>query len=748
MQIGDNMLHINDWKIKKFLIFIFTINVAMWGVISLESMHSHMGLLRQIIGFIYLTLVPGACILRILKLHKLSNTEVISYSVGLSLAILMFTGLSMNIVYPHIGIHKPISLIPLLITISLIMLILCALSYIRDKNYINPGTYVNPGTINIGDALSPPALFLIAIPFISIFGAHLLNYKYNNIFLLLLIPILGVIAFLITYNLFIPAKLYAFAIYIIGLSLLLHGALISMYISGYDIHLELYLADLVRTNSVWDPEFVSNVNAMLSIVMLAPIYSIVLDLGLVWVFKVVYPIIFSLVPICLYRVYVTQTNSKVAFLSCFFFVSLFVFYSDMLQLARQQIAELFFVLLILLMINKNMDKTSKSFLLVVFGASISVSHYGLAYVYIIFVLLTLLILCFDGKYSMQKIFGGMANSDDTSRNTNGIISPTFVIFFIIFTLGWYMYVTKSWTFFTIVQIGHNIVFSIISEFLNPDACQGLAIILDKKTSLLHDLFKYVHLLTLALITLGVISSLLSVHKDITKFVHEYRIFSLISFTICISGIILPYFASSINTSRLYHLNLFILAPFCIIGGITIFWVICRIVGLSFNEKHFEISLPLVSVILVIYLLFNTGWIFEIAGQPIRPTLNSTLDGPYFTDKEVSSAKWLVKVKSNDPIYADEYRRLLLYGLTWMQTREINNDQFKDIIADDAFYIYLGTLNVKEHRMIIRNTKGVVVDLKYMSLRDIFSDMFDGTNKIYANDGAAVYYHRASYLALP
>ncbi|MCK4454446.1 hypothetical protein KAU51_03890, partial [Candidatus Parcubacteria bacterium] len=154
----NNPFQINDWEIKKFLKVVLAIQLAMWGVISLDAIGLQIPIIRQFIGFIYLTFVPGIILLRILKLHKLGNIETLLYTVGLSIATLMFTGLFMNTIYPLFGFSRPISITPLIITISVVVLILCILSYVRDKDFSDPSS------IDVGDVLSPPALFLCLIP--------------------------------------------------------------------------------------------------------------------------------------------------------------------------------------------------------------------------------------------------------------------------------------------------------------------------------------------------------------------------------------------------------------------------------------------------------------------------------------------------------------------------------------------------------------------------------------------------------
>lgn len=124
----------NDWEFGKFLKVIIAIQVAMFALMGLAVLGLNIPGLRQVVGFIYLSFVPGVIILRILKIHRLSTIETLLYSVGLSIVFLMFTGVLMNALYPRIGISRPISTIPLTITMGIIILIMCALAYRRDKD--------------------------------------------------------------------------------------------------------------------------------------------------------------------------------------------------------------------------------------------------------------------------------------------------------------------------------------------------------------------------------------------------------------------------------------------------------------------------------------------------------------------------------------------------------------------------------------------------------------------------------------
>ena len=732
----SNYIQLNDWEIKKFLKIILTVQLAVWGVIGLDAIDLQIPIIRQLIPFIYLTFVPGILILRILKLHKLSNIETLLYTVGLSIATLMFTGLFMNLVYPLFGISEPISLKHLIITISAVVLLLCILSYVRDRDFFDPSF------IDIKNVLFPPALFLCLVPFLAIFGTYLMNFYHNNILLMFLIVIITLIVLLIGFDRFIPKNLYPLAVFVIAISLLYHTSLISMYLWGMDIHTEYYCSNLVITNSIWDPIIPKSVNAMLSIVMLAPIYSIICNVNLTWVFKIIYPLLFSLVPLGLYRVFQKQTDEKVAFLSCFYFMSIFTFYNEMLQLARQQIAELFLVLLILLMIDKNMDKIKRSFLFIVFGISLAVSHYGLSYIYMFCLIFAWLILVLAENPSAQKLgdifrskFGRKIEKTDENPTPSKVyrtISSTFVLLFTIFALTWYIYTSGSVTFDTIVHVGNGIARSIFTDFLNPEAAQGLNIIL-QSASPLTTIFKYLHLIAQFFIVVGILTLLLK-DKDM-KFEKEYAAFSFANFIICVGAIALPWFANTLNTSRLYQITLFFLAPFCMIGGITVFRVVSRVVKASWTNQRMESSLKILSVFFAIFLLFNSGFVHELAKDPLSIALNNTVDYPCFNKQEVLGAKWVNDVKDDNHVYIDSHNSFV-FAADFNDYKSINIRSIPnniDVISTDS-YIYLGTRNIVNNEIRINPKERWSLIKSYIDSTNITINR----NKIYDNGGAVIY----------
>ena len=169
----NNPLQTNKAGIKKSLNAIVALQIALWGVVGLDAMGLQIPILRQLIGFVYLTFVPGILILIILKLHKLGGIETILYSIGLSLSFLMFTGAVINFLYPLIGISKPISEVPLIVTIGMTVLFLCLIYYLSKDHSVSL-------SVNTEQILSPHVLSLLLLLFLAVFGAYLLNFYNNN----------------------------------------------------------------------------------------------------------------------------------------------------------------------------------------------------------------------------------------------------------------------------------------------------------------------------------------------------------------------------------------------------------------------------------------------------------------------------------------------------------------------------------------------------------------------------------------
>ncbi len=746
----NNPFQMNDWEIRRFFTAVLAIQFSVWSVIGLDAIGLHIPIVRQLITFIYLTFVPGIIILRILKVHKLGNIETLLYTVGLSLATLMFTGLFMNTVYPFFGIFGPISTTPLIITISAVVLALCILSYVRDKDFSDPNY------IDIKEALSPPALFSCLIPFLAVFGTYLVNFYHINILLMILIAIIASVAGLIAFDKFIPESLYPLAVVTIAIALLYTQSLITMYLWGWDIHGEYYLQTLVIKNAYWDSSIPSNLNVCLSIAMLSPLYSILLNVDGTWIFKIGYPLFFSLVPLALFQVYKKQTDSKTAFFAAFFFMSLFTFFSEMLQLARQQIAELFFALSILLMIDRKMNPVKRTALLIVFGFSLVVSHYGLSYFYMFYLIISWFLLLLMSSSLLKNLKErlntrfikfkdkiGIKNkqmgSEDSASKMN-LLNGNFVALYIVLALSWYLYTTSSSSFNGIVHVGKDIYRGIFTDLFNPETRDPNVLLAIggslERESIQYKIYRYLNYIIQFFIIVGFIR-LIAKHKEI-KFHLLYMTMAFVSMIILLLSIFIPFFSGKLGMGRTYHIALFLLAPLCIIGGETVFEMASF--GRYLNTSNNSFKKIVVLAILIPYFLFTTGFILQITGetpQKIALSINEIDSPPHFNDREIFGAKWLSdKSADNLGVYADSNGLYALLVGRWVGKQEkfpADAEQIKE------GYLYLRSWNIEKNEILILTKPKAQPVKEYINLQNdpVYFVVINSKNKIYDNGGSQI-----------
>jgi uncharacterized membrane protein len=271
------------------------------------------------------------------------------------------------------------------------------------------------------------------------------------------------------------------------------------------------------------------------------------------------------------------------------------------------------------------------------------------------------------------------------------------------------------------------IITISSELLNPDSVEGLAILTRTASTPFHEVVKYLNMLTIVFIVIGFMFSVLWYKKE--HFDIRYLLLSFGALSICICGLILPYFASSLNTSRLYQISLIFLAPFCVFGEIAIFRVITEIFKVPWANHGEKNSLQVLSVFFAIFLLFNSGWADEAAKDHPGAFLNNTIDYPKFNELEITGLKWLTEVKDDKLIYADDYRWLLLnrfYTQQKIRRLPMNSNEIKE-----QSYLYFGNFNIINKSVILQERD------KTDLIKQI--NNFTGGRKIYDNSGAEIYY---------
>ena len=708
----------NDNWSHRFFIIALSMQLSVFGIIEMRSIGIEFFPFGEIILFIYLIFLPGMLMLKAIGFHDLDIPRVMLFSSGLSLSIIMILGALINFVYPFFGISNPISIVPFLATMSIVVLSLMIFCFLKRKEGL-----LFKWNFPLNSRMIKSVGFLCLLPLLAIIGTYFAG-DYPNLFLLILISLIALVPILIGFDR-LKGELYPFAIFTVAIALLYHNSLMFSHLWGFDIHFEYYAATSTLENGYWNPTIPSDINAMLDVVIIAPVLSSILNMNLVWVFKIIYPFFFALVPVAMYMIFKQYLNQRTAFLSVFFFVSFFVFYQEMIQIARQEVAELFLVLIVLMMVERRFNSSIKYIVLIIFAFSLVASHYGLS-----FIVLYLLII----GVVINKLIGG-------NERRISLLTPSFALLFALLCYAWYTTISSSEVFGSWLIAWGRISTNIFTDLFSSSTSQGVYLIGMQTQSIAHEISRYLQLCTQILIVVGVTATILFREKR-NRFGREIYAFSLLSFVLLVASVMLPYVASTLNITRVVQISLIFLAPFCILGG-SIFLKQMSIILQKENrfiKKRF-IKKPLnvckiLSLFFAVFLLFNTGFIYEIVNdkQPTSFSLSSYkgIDSPVYNNVEISSGEWLIRNYNEGKIIVDSLRYQLMgeFGSPFV----ILPSNMTEIPKGDV--LYMGSYNIMHSQLLVYDKIGnVASQTRYINSTAIELSM----DRILDNGGSRILY---------
>ncbi len=332
----------------------------------------------------------------------------------------------------------------------------------------------------------------------------------------------------------------------------------------------------------------------------------------------------------------------------------------------QLIAEAFLALSLMLLFSSEV-KPKHNLLLVVFAFALITSHYATSYVFLFYLLLAgpVLYALRTGyvRNLVEKISQKFVRGESipffqakVDRATGVLfrspLTGVFVAIYVIAMLSWYTYGTGGAAFSTPVMLVNQITRTLKTDFWNPVArdpqilqALGLAPMAGGEVwgSIARDFQYAVQVFIIA----GVIALLLSLYRG--RFSFNHKVMALISSLLLGLSILLPFLTANFGPARIYHITLFFLAPFAILGGILVFRFILGIFLPGFFDRRgsgMSSRLVLLCVFMP-YFLFTTGFVFEITkSKPTSHSLSSYReDFGTVSRSDVIARDWL-KAKAN------------------------------------------------------------------------------------------------------
>jgi len=626
----------------------------------------------KILAFTTLLLVPGTFLSYLIKIPKL---VLWPSRVAFSLIMLMLIGLLLNTVLPFIHILTPLKVVYLLPSITVATMILAWFARNRNNGY-KQFDY-SKITAKLVIVIILYVLMLVA----TVLGVIRLNNGSGNQLTMIAIGGLAILNFAVLFALKKSERyIFPFILYVTGLAILLMFSLRSAYAVGWDIQAELHVFNLTAINSRWLISNDNNVyNATLSLTILPTIFKDLLHVSSDMIFKLFYPILTATLGPIIYAIARKFGSKRQSFLAALFFIVQGEFMQQLPALARQEIAYIFFALLLYYILDKSLTNRKKNVFIIILGAAMIVGHYSTAYTALIALLIAVVfyrIITFYLKNTKKQeknfinvrillvlLLVTFLWCGQISNGSNGIVTTVKTSFknLMLSNTQEQKSISAQEALFGTAKsnselvsmysnnLSSNISSSVIKNSIYPISTQEVSTNNAFITSF-SSIYDFIAQKSIKIfLVFGVSLCIYQIYRREKLNKERIVLYSIaLSFSILLLAItLLPSFSLFYNFERLYQQSLIVLGIIIILGGTVLIKYIFR----KFNYVYIVIGFLFMG-----YFLGYTGFLTQIAGG--NPTMQLSnygiaYDEYYKHEGEVLAGQWLVNTKKTNQFIATD-----------------------------------------------------------------------------------------------
>lgn len=685
------------------IICILLIGCIFFNILILDYSPNELFFLRDflgIIGLFFLIVMPGFLIGYYILRITTDFINLLLYSIGLSLSFLVLTGFNINVLrFFELSEINVIIFIFFELLQFLILLILFSLNHRSiPKQYCKIILHsINSSNKKITIS-SLTVLIVLMGNFFSIILSKIYDFSYFYLFIIL------VNAFVILSLVICENKsdlFYLIIIFIISLSLLYQVTIYQLEdISKIGVF-ELPLWNFLESG---------NYNTTFDHFFFLPFFTMVF--GRMGIVSLLYPILFSLIPIVAYQLFRMFFEKKIALVSAFLIIINPAYFMVMYTSPRDQLAQLFFVISILVIFDKEISITNKKILSGMFLISIIPMAYGyatLSLIYLLFGVLTSYLLIVGTQIYYREFKNNLKKTIYFAKNNEilKILKFNLLVFASTFFLYFY-YTTNSSLFRTLSVIFKNFIFNVGSTELYEVGSAVSSLELGN-VSTLGSFFRFLQIFIQISIVMGILI-LLGRGKN---YPIELTSLALGGLVILFLSIVIPKFAV-LGYGRLYNYCLFLLAIPCVLGGIKIFSLISKMINFIEikRDNHYfkQIVTPLFlfsAFIIFPYFLFSTGFIYEITNQETTSSIDipwsfilsgNRIDiiGSMKSDSDILASSWLKNFHMKSKIYGDSITLLFFSNINTLKKERADQSYSYDNVSNN--YIFLREWNNRKGEM--------------------------------------------------
>ncbi|MDD5149115.1 MAG: DUF2206 domain-containing protein [Flavobacterium sp.] len=558
-------------------------------------------------------------------------------------------------------------------------------------------------------------------------------------------------------------NIYPWALWMIGLSLLLMFSMRSWYVSGGDIITENQLFQLTSIKYIWNlANFKDAYNSCLSITILPNVLNNFLKIQGDYIFKIFNQIIYSIFPIIIFLISKKYLIDKIlTFLSVFFVIIFEGFIESSPMHIRQEIAFIFFSLMILILLTNDLFFNSIKILFILFGFSMIVSHYSTSYIAITFFILTYISSFIWRKFKNMEIGKGKIKK----IRSRFCLTIELTLLILLFGFLWLSQITQTSS--GLVNVAESSIKQINNIFQEEnnmgqissynDLLQNYTYELNIKYNTLYkiklydnikikeyysrainpeilsykisigfiNIFGFYKILKILIQILIIMGGFYFLFFKIKKNNIERLIMVIISTLFLVLIKLLPFVNSTYDPMRFFYQMIILLSSFLILGFLFFLKFISK------NRIYFVIT-----TIFIVYFLYSSGFLAQIiGGQAPNLQLNNIGDkyNMWYTYNEKNTAiNWFILNENNkDILFVNNYdmRRFQV------SSTSLNYRVFQGILpstVSPGAYVYSDKTNILKNKAYLF-PNNLVVPYNFPT-----EFLNENKNKIYNNEGSEIF----------
>ncbi|WP_158413736.1 DUF2206 domain-containing protein [Haladaptatus cibarius] len=573
------------------------------------------------LGLLYLGLLPGYVLLRLFD-AKFTPLQSAIYGVGVSLVYDVAVALAVNFLLRAVGVSRPLDPIPIVTVLVASVFVLYFVALRRGSSAL-----LRPSIVPLSGRELRAAMLFVPLPIASVIITYVTNSSGPTPLMIVLLCLFSLVPVVQSAEI-VPERVRPLSIYCISVAVLYHTTLVSPHLWGWDIHAEYHSARLIQQAGFFDLSVTTETIPLLIITLLSGLFSNITQLPLVTVFKGIYPLLFSILPLSIYYLSLRQFESDlVAVIAPFvpmFFYGFFKVIPD-----KQAFGELYLLLFLTAALDTKLRVRHRHILSTTFIVGLVLSHYAVSLIAIALLVGTQFVFA----------FGSITNLLPNRRKSNLVRFRT-LAFLVVCWLVWFSIAADGITVQRVETTLYTSISHIVGGYSSNRTGAGYA------TRSYRSAYWIVYVLLSAaavgFVGTGILKTLIEFLQKNSPTTHQdYAILSVGVFGLLCSSVFVTF---SLGFDRILNIALVIIAPFAVYGLLSITETLDDWLSRLHSPLRIRPAAPQIfAVFLALLFVFSSGAAFAIGNEDVPRygiALSDDVDWPTYPENEVAATRWL------------------------------------------------------------------------------------------------------------